>query len=120
MRMEPEAPKTGNGRRLERLTADTLVEGDSVRISLHGELDLSTVASAEEAMRQAEHGPARRLVLDLSGLTFMDSTGLRLVLRADRRSRGGDRRLRLVPGPPAVQQVFTITGTEKRLAFLAP
>jgi anti-anti-sigma factor len=120
MLMEPEVPKTGDGQPLERLTADTLVEGDSVRVSLHGELDLSTVASAEEAMRQAEHSPARRLVLDLSGLTFMDSTGLRLVLRADRRSRGGGMRLRLVPGPPAVQQVFTITGTEKRLAFLAP
>ena len=103
-----------------RLIADTRVEGDSVRVSLRGELDLSTAESAEQAVRTAENGRPRRLVLDLSGLTFMDSTGLRLILQADRRWRSNGRGLRLVPGPPAIQRVFTITGTENRLAFLAP
>jgi anti-sigma B factor antagonist len=45
-----------------------------------GELDLSTSEFVEQALEEHHHDPAERLVIDLSGLSFMDSTGLRLII----------------------------------------
>jgi anti-anti-sigma factor len=62
-------------------------------------------------------GPAV-LVLDLSDLTFLDSTGLRTVVTADERARENGRRLVVVRGPDAVQRVFAITRLEERLEMV--
>jgi anti-sigma B factor antagonist len=55
------------------------------------------------------------VVLDLSGLSFLDSSGLRCLVRADERAKEASRRLVLVRGPDAVQKVFEITRLEERL-----
>jgi anti-anti-sigma factor len=60
----------------------------------------------------------RRLILDLSQLDFMDSTGLRLILRWDAEARQDGFSIGLVPGPPAVQRVFELTGTANALPFI--
>jgi anti-sigma B factor antagonist len=59
----------------------------------------------------------RDLTLDLSGLDFLDSTGVRLVVEAAdaARRRGGTLRLR--PGREEVQRVFRVTGLEDVLPF---
>ena len=87
-------------------------------VALRGELDISTAPLAEEQLRQAEAGHPPRLVLDLSGLTFLDSSGLRLVLEADARARRDGRRLVVVRGPAEVQRVFRVTLLENRLDFV--
>lgn len=92
---------------------------DSVHVTLCGELDLASADQADETLQAAEADGAP-LVVDLSGLTFMDSTGLRLILRAARRARENGRSLKLVSGPPRVQRVFRVTGMESRLPFVAP
>ena len=56
--------------------------------------------------------------LDLSKLTFLDSTGLRCVVTADERLREQGRRLVIVRGPDAVQRVFSITRLEERLEMV--
>jgi anti-sigma B factor antagonist len=83
-----------------------------------GELDLSTVAKVEEELRRVEASDATLLVLDLSGLTFLDSTGLRAVITADERARAQGRRFVIVKGPDAVQRVFAITRLEERLEMV--
>lgn len=91
-----------------------------VRIGLAGELDLSTADEVEEELESAEAlGPAV-LMLDLSGLSFLDSTGLRVVLAADDRARRDGRRLVLVRGPDPVHRVFRIALLEERLDFVEP
>ena len=60
----------------------------------------------------------REVYLDLRGLEFMDSSGLRLVALAERRMGASDRRLVLVRGPEAVQRVFAITRMEDHLTFV--
>ena len=55
------------------------------------------------------------VLLDLSGLTFMDSTGLVALLRL-RDTLGG--RLALVPGPERVQELFALTGTAALFGFV--
>ena len=58
------------------------------------------------------------VLLDLSKLTFLDSTGLRCVVRADERAREEGRRLVVVKGPEAVQRVFEITRLQERLELV--
>ncbi|MEA2142394.1 MAG: anti-sigma factor antagonist, partial [Solirubrobacteraceae bacterium] len=58
------------------------------------------------------------IVLNLSNLTFMDSTGLRLLIAADTRARQQGRRLTIVKGPESVQRVFRITRLEERLELV--
>jgi anti-anti-sigma factor len=89
--------------------------GDTVTMRLEGELDIATTAGADSELRRVEQGGARVIVLDLRGLTFMDSTGLGLLVSAAARARGGGHRLAIVRGPAAVQRVLELTGLDARL-----
>ena len=89
-----------------------------VHIALRGELDLSTVEKVQEELRRAEAGSPPVLLLDLSRLTFLDSTGLRAVVTANERAREEGRRLVVVRGPDAVHRVFTITRLEEHLEIV--
>jgi anti-sigma B factor antagonist len=60
------------------------------------------------------------LILDLSGLEFMDSTGLRCILTCDAEARRDPFTIALIPGPPAVQRVFELTNTRTHLPFIDP
>jgi anti-anti-sigma factor len=91
--------------------------GDRHVIALKGELDLDGVARVTEELERVEASDARRIVLDLSGLTFMDSSGVRLIVCATLRSRASGDRLRLIPGSARVQRVFELTGVLDRLPF---
>jgi anti-sigma B factor antagonist len=102
------------------LEAETVKEDGLVRLVLRGELDLSTVSKVEEELRRAEAGEPELLVLDLSGLNFLDSTGLRLIVRTDQRVREQGRRLAIVKGPDTVQRVFSITRLDERLDMVEP
>ena len=102
------------------LTFETDIDGAVAVIKLQGELDVSgSVALETELERIAKHDGAQVVVLDLSALRFMDSTGLRLVVLADARTREAGRRLVLVRGPESVQRVFEITRMSDRLEFVA-
>jgi anti-sigma B factor antagonist len=89
-----------------------------VRVGLRGELDLSTVPKVEEALRLAEAGSPPLLVIDLSKLGFLDSTGLRCVITAAERAKEQGRRLVVVRGPDPVQRVFSITGVDERIELV--
>jgi anti-sigma B factor antagonist len=86
-----------------------------VHVALRGELDLSTVGKVQDALQRVEADAPQTVLLDLSKLTFLDSTGLRCLVTADQRAREAGRRFVIVRGPDAVQRVFTITRLEERL-----
>ncbi len=100
------------------LELDTEEREGLVQVSLRGELDLSTADKVEDELRRVEEGGDNLLVLDLSGLTFLDSTGLRVMVTADQRARKAGRRLALVKGPETVHRVFTITKLDERLQMV--
>jgi anti-anti-sigma factor len=100
------------------LEIETEVADGLARIALKGELDLSTVNKVEEELESLEASGAQMIVLDLSSLSFLDSTGLRCLVTADQRAKESGRRLVLVRGPDAVQRVFTITRLEERLEMV--
>ncbi len=87
-------------------------------VAFSGELDISEVARVESELAPIEAEAPSVLVFDLRGLTFIDSSGLRLVLQADLRARREARRLVLVPGPEAVHRIFLIALLDKRLEFV--
>lgn len=96
-------------------------DGDRAVVRLHGELDLASAPEAEATITALEEeDPPATLVLDLSGVRFLDSTGLRFILAADSRARRSGRRLQLVPGPEAVHRVFRIALLDGRLEFIDP
>lgn len=106
------------GQRFQLLSTEVSHHEDRYVVAPRGELDLSTVGALEAEIRAAEASDAKRIVIDLSGLTFMDSTGLHLLLLAYARSRENSNRLRLVRGTDRVQSVFRMTDTERILPFL--
>ncbi len=63
-----------------------------------------------------EQGPSR-VVVDLGGLAFIDSSGLRVLLLADARARERGYELVLLPGQESVQRVFEMTGALDVLRF---
>jgi len=100
----------------ESFRCEVARDGDVARITLAGELDLSTTPEVEPALRV---NGVRQRVLDLSDLTFMDSSGMRLILAAHVAARRDGVILEIVPGPPSVQRVFQICGVEDELRFVA-
>src|SRR5712692_5382448 len=82
-------------------------------MSVHGEIDLYTVPKLQSELTAAlEGGKPVRLVVDLSGVDFCDSTGVNVLLAAHRRAReaGGD--LELAGPRPAVRRILQVTGLE--------
>lgn len=90
--------------------------GAGARVRLIGELDLASVAHAEQALARAAGGPS--LELDLSSLSFIDSSGLRLLLRLHERAASDGCRLVVRRGPRAVQRILEVTTLERRFEFV--
>jgi anti-anti-sigma factor len=93
--------------------------GDTVHVTLLGELDISTANRLEDDLRRVEASSPRVLLLDLSKLDFMDSTGLRLLIGADARARQDGRRLVLIRGNEMVQRVLRVTRLDERLEIVS-
>ncbi|MBA3369836.1 MAG: STAS domain-containing protein [Thermoleophilaceae bacterium] len=94
---------------------ETSREGAQARLTLFGELDIAAAPRLDAELTELEPEGPDRIVLDLRGLTFLDSTGLRSLLGADARAREAGRSLTLIQGPDVVQRVFSITGLDGRL-----
>jgi anti-sigma B factor antagonist len=95
-------------------------EGRRHTLALAGELDIATVPELDAMTERVCADGAGELVLDLRELAFIDSTGLRAILRAREQCEAHRCQLFLTPGPPAVQRLFELTGLLERLPFLEP
>jgi anti-sigma B factor antagonist len=89
----------------------------SVALLLGGELDIASAPRLQKAIARLCEDGARALTLDLSGLLFIDSTGLAAIVYASRLCDRHDCELALIPGPEIVQQVFELTGLAELLPF---
>ena len=92
-------------------------EGPGInRVTPSGELDIATVPQLNDALSQAASGSAT-VILDLSQVTFMDSTGLHAILCAHARLGETNSRLVVIPGCRQVQRIFEITGADRHVQF---
>lgn len=87
-------------------------------LALEGELDLGDADSVEGYLRSVEASRPETIVVDLSGLSFIDSTGLAVLIRAHARSADAGRRLAMVPGGKTVQRVLSVTGLDRVFEIL--
>src|SRR5882724_11094784 len=86
------------------------------RLALRGELDMTS--SPELSARLDELGRAGSAVhLDLTGLTFMDSTGVRVLYTAAKNAQDGGAILQIVPPTGEPWRVLEITGLHRILPF---
>ena len=90
-----------------------------VEFALTGELDIASFTAVEDRLREIEAGKPGTIVFDLRGLRFMDSTGLRVILSADKRARRDGWRLVVVEGPEPVHRVFRLALLDRRLDFVS-
>jgi anti-anti-sigma factor len=93
-------------------------EGDSTRVELTGELDISSAPMLEEALGRIESSQPALLLVDLRQLAFMDSTGLRTLVGANQRARAQGRRLAIVRGPDQVHRIFSVTRLDERFEIV--
>lgn len=87
-------------------------------VVLTGELDLSTIDKVEQELVRVEGDRPDVVALDLSRLTFLDSSGLRVIVSADKRARRENRRFVVVRGPETVQRVFSITRLDQQIELV--
>jgi anti-sigma B factor antagonist len=95
----------------------TTTDGAHGRACPFGELDVSTAPEVDRALAALRAAGCRELVLDLGGLSFMDSSGLNLALRWMRDARRDGYGFAVAPGPRLVQRVVAVAGLEGVVPF---
>jgi anti-sigma B factor antagonist len=86
---------------------------DRALLTVRGELDTLTAPELDAALRELGAGSSGRLVVDLSGVTFLASSGLAVLIQAAQRAEDGGRRLHLVVTSRAVLRPLEVTGSDQ-------
>jgi anti-anti-sigma factor len=91
---------------------------DVVEVLLDGDVDIASADEIEARIRSAEAVQPSVILIDLREVSFLDSSGLRLILGAAARAESAGRRLVLVRGHERIQRVFELTNLLSRLEFV--
>jgi anti-anti-sigma factor len=92
--------------------------GDTALVQLAGELDVAQAPVLTEELDRLLDSTLETMVIDLRGLTFIDSSGLRVAVRMDRACRDSGVQLLIVRGCEAVHNVLCMTGMDKILPLV--
>ena len=105
-------------RRIEQGSLTIQSEPQDARfVSLAGEFDGANAGALEDEFIRIEATSVSRIVLDLSELEFIDSTGLAVIARADTRAKYDGHVLRLLRPRGQVGRAFDVSGLDELLAF---
>jgi anti-anti-sigma factor len=86
-------------------------------LALSGELDMASAPTLQAKVAELCADRPQAIVIDLSELTFLDSTGLRTILSAQSMCAAQACDFSLVPGRENIQRLFALTGLLERLPF---
>jgi anti-sigma B factor antagonist len=100
------------------LGIEVVRRGPEVALRLTGDLDASVYERVAAELRRLEGERPQVLVIDLSGLAFMDSTGARFLVEADGRARAEDRSLLVVAGTAGPRRVMDLLRLGDRLTIV--
>ena len=103
------------GPNIAPLSIRNTVGGGRHTLTLTGELDLGSADKLEEAVREVCASGAE-LVIDLRKVTFVDSTGLRVLIVAGTLCEENGHELRIIPGDD-IQRILEMTGLDRVLPF---
>jgi anti-sigma B factor antagonist len=104
---------------LEQFRVEHRRDGVSHTLGLEGELDLATCSVLDAAIQSLCADGAEEIVLDLSELSFVDSSGLRTVLTAIKLCEEHRCEFALTSARPQAQRLFSVSGLLDRLPFRA-
>ena len=120
--MPSEQPARSVAERLagEQLAVEARRNRRTALVALRGELDLLTVSKVAEVLDGLEPRAdgLRHVVLDLRGLSFMDVTGLKELMRQNEFARSNRHNLAVVRGTAAIQRILELTGVEGVLVLV--
>lgn len=104
---------------MDQLKATVRAEGSYTLVTLAGESDANSRQSLRDFLEPELSKDVRRLVIDLSGLRFMDSAGVHVLVdvRATLLDRGGE--LLLVAPQPVVARVMSLVGADQLIPVYA-
>jgi stage II sporulation protein AA (anti-sigma F factor antagonist) len=91
--------------------------GDWIGVSARGELDIATSPQLDAALREVEASD-RRVAVDLQALTFMDSSGVNLLVRHTARARSIGFALAIIPPVHRVARVLDLAGVRHLLPIV--
>ena len=94
----------------EELTVEVLDEGGTSVLVVRGELDAYSAPTLDSAVTRVLAGGARRLVIDLEGVGFIDSSGLRSMIRARKQVGDEETALQIRHPQPSTIRLLEITG----------
>lgn len=103
-------PDTGENVLLMSKRVETALAADVRVVPVHGRIDAAAAPALAQLVRESAESGGRRIVLDLSGVTFLSSSGLRILLVLARELQTQDGELRLCAMQPTVAEVFSLTG----------
>ena len=110
--MEPNEPQP--------VMIDVHVQESRRIVRLVGELDMAAAPACSEALHAIQHQGPYEVVIDLRGLTFLDSMGLSALLGAHLAGLDGHTPVSFVRGGPTVHRVFQLTQMDVRLDWVDP
>jgi anti-sigma B factor antagonist len=100
------------------LRIDVVERDGSLVLIVEGELDIATAPLLDEALLGARGTDVEGIVVDLDAVSFMDSTGLHVLIN-HACAAGGGPPIRLTKGSPQVQRLFELSGTLDYLTFVS-
>jgi anti-sigma B factor antagonist len=103
----------------QRFGTSVRVERERAVVALSGELDLTNAPLLDRALEQSAVVGAADIVLDLQEVEFLDSSGLRAILRAQRLADRRGQGFAITEGSGQVQRLLSITHANEQLRVLA-
>lgn len=100
-----------------RIEVDSRTDEEGALVHLFGELDMEATEVLATELEELVAGPAASVIVDLTGLEFIDSTGLQCLLLATQHSRENGDKLRFRHGSPQVEGVMRLTKVADLLPF---
>jgi anti-anti-sigma factor len=94
-------------------------EAGSHDVALSGELDIATADQLTDALEGLQPASGDRLIIDLSGVSFMDSTGLRVLIAANRNAAASGYSLVIVTGDSPAKRVLELTRMDEHMQVVA-
>jgi anti-sigma B factor antagonist len=100
---------------LETFSIKAERQNEAVLVTARGDLDLAATEPAEQELALAERGSPELIVLDLAGVDFIDSSGLRVLLMAAERAGEAEHRFVVARASGQVSKVLEMTGSDALL-----
>ena len=102
---------------MDELTVTADHDGNVVVINVQGEIDAATAPVLDQELREADDCSTAEVIIDFGGVDFIDSSGLSVLVAAQKRLRNRDATLVVVNAQASTRRLFEIAGLDNVLTI---